>query len=73
MNGCLNKKLVGYHGLKTQYMETATAATAAPATASVVAEPSQYWVDYHEFYVADGMVTISSAQVYPVIAIPLAS
>ena len=54
-------------------MDTATAATAAPATASVVAEPSQYWVDYHEFYVADGMVTISSAQVYPVIAIPLAS
>ena len=53
-------------------METATAATAAPATASVVAEPSQYWVDYHELLAA-GMVTISSAQVYPVIAIPLAS
>ena len=30
-----------------QYMETAIAAKAVPATARVVADPSQYCLDYH--------------------------
>ena len=51
-------------------METATAATAAPATASVVAEPSQYCLEAHELYVVAGMVTTSLSQVYPVILTP---
>ena len=51
-------------------METATAATAAPATASVVAEPSQYCLDYHDRSGVAGMVTTSLFQVYPVILTP---